>query len=187
MKRFRWKIILFIVLTGFVLWAQEEVRMDLQVNLFLKILKYDRNITQRGADGLKLGVLYNPDNKKSVRAKQDFEKKFNSLDDKSVKDIQVILIPIKGSAELSKSIKSYGINLLYIAPGFDSELSKILDTCSKNKILTMTGVSTYLDKGIAVGLGVKDGKPEIIINTTVSKSVGADFSSNILKLARVIK
>ncbi|MCD6595793.1 YfiR family protein [bacterium] len=187
MKWFRWKIILFIVLTGFVLWAQEEVRMDLQVNLLLKILKYDRNISQRGTEGLKLGVLYNPDNKKSLRAKQDFEKKFNSLDDKSIKDIQILLIPIKGFGELSKSIKSYGINLLYIAPGFDNEISKIIDICSTNKILTMTGVPAYTDNGIAVGLGIKNGKPEIIINTTVSKSIGADFSSNILKLARVIK
>ena len=31
--------------------ADEEVRMDLQINLFIKILRYDRNIGERGAQG----------------------------------------------------------------------------------------------------------------------------------------
>ncbi|RKZ32016.1 hypothetical protein DRQ33_06695, partial [bacterium] len=63
MKRFWWKIILILILASVFIQAQEQVRMDLQVNLFLKILKYDRNISERGAEGLKLGLLYDPDNK----------------------------------------------------------------------------------------------------------------------------
>ncbi|RKZ30104.1 hypothetical protein DRQ33_08170, partial [bacterium] len=76
---------------------------------------------------------------------------------------------------------------LYITPGFDNNLSQILDICSENNILSMTGVPSYAESGTAIGLGIKNDKPEIIINLKVSKQIGADFSADILKLARVIK
>ncbi len=181
------KVILLLVLTFIVLVAQDEVRLDLQINLFMKILKYDRNISQRGAEGLKMGLLYNPAVKKSVRTKEDFEKKFNELQEKQIKNITLLLIPIKGYNELSNAISNYDINLLYITSGFDNKLVSILDKCKTEKILTLTGYPEYAEQGTTIGLGIKDDKPEIIINTIVAKEIGADFSADILKLARVIK
>jgi len=49
MRQYYRKLIFMILISSAVLWAQDEVRMDLQVTLFMKLLKYDRNITQRGA------------------------------------------------------------------------------------------------------------------------------------------
>ena len=165
----------------------DEVRMDLQVNLFLKILKYDRNIAERGKNGLKLGVLYNPASKKSTKAFKDFQENFNQIENRTVNGIQVFLIPIKGYEALSSSVKSYGVNIVYIASGFDSQLDDILSFCRSNKILTLTGVPKYAEKGVAVGLGIKMKKPQIIINNPVAKELGANFSADILKLAKVIK
>ena len=165
----------------------DEVRMDLQVNLFLKILRYDRNISKRGANGLKLGVLYNPASKKSTKAFTDFQEQFNQIESRTINDIQIFLVPIKGYEELTKSIKSYGVNIVYIAPGFDSNLSDVLNVCKSNSVLTLTGVPKYAEKGVAVGLGIKMKRPQIIINNSVAKEVGANFSADILKLAKVIK
>ncbi|RLF26197.1 MAG: hypothetical protein DRN14_07250 [Thermoplasmata archaeon] len=187
MRQYYRKLIFMILIVSAVLWAQDEVRMDLQVTLFMKLLKYDRNITQRGAEGLKLGVIYNPNNKKSVKTYRDFEKEFNSLESKSVKGMTIILIPVKGADQLQSAIKNYGINMLYVCPGLDDQLSRIVQTCSENKILTMTGYPPYADKGVAVGLSVENGKPRLVINTTVSKQVGSNFSADVLRLARVIK
>jgi len=167
--------------------AENEVRVDLQVNLFMKILRYDRNIASRGEEGLKLGILYNPEDKNSLKFKDGFVEEFNLLDEKSVNDIPMLLIPIRGTEEISKAIASYHIGLLYIGHGFDNQLNSILMKCHESSILTLTGVPEYAERGVAVGLGVKDGKPEIIINHTVAKEVGADFSADILKLARVLK
>ena len=181
------KLIWLLFIPSVLLWAQEQVRMDLQVTLFMKLLKYDRNITRRGAEGLKLGVLYNPDDPRSVKTYKEFEKKFNMLDNKTIKGMTVILVPVKGAKSLAAAIKNFGINLLYICPGFDSQLSDILRVCNENKVLTMTGYPPYADKGVALGLAVKDGKPQIVINNSVAKQVGSNFSADVLKLAKVIQ
>jgi len=167
--------------------AQEQVRLDLQINLFMKILRYDRNIAERGEEGLKMGVLYNPADKKSVKLKDDFLEEFDLLEDKTIKDIPLFVLAVAGAAELDKAIENYHINILYIAPGLDNQMDSILKTCEENSILSLTAVEKYAENGVAVGLGIVDEKPEIIINTSVSRAVGADFGADILKLARVIK
>ncbi len=180
---------MLILMIPFALAAQQidEVRMDLQVNLFLKILRYDRNISKRGEGGLKLGVLYNPASTKSTKAFADFKKEFDQVESRTINKIQIFLVPIKGYEELEKSIKNYDVNIVYIAPGFDSKLSDILNICKSNSVLTLTGVPKYAEKGVAVGLGIKMKKPQIIINNSIAKEVGANFSADILKLAKVIK
>ena len=189
MRRCLKYIVLFLLLMIAVSIAQEqEVRMDLQVNLFFKILRYDRNIANRGEQGgLKIGVLYNAGNKKSMETWEDFKKEFEQLDEKSLNNIPVFLVPVKGKSELEKAITDYGVNILYIATGFDSQLNNILSTCKAESVLTITGVPRYAEKGVAVGLDIKISKPVIVINTAVAKAVGANFSADILKLAKVIK
>ena len=167
--------------------AQEEVRMDLQINLFMKILRYDRNIGERGKQGLKIGVLYEPTSKSSIKTWESFEEEFNLLTDKTINEIPIFLVQVKGYAELPKAIENYGINVLYICPALDAQLDNILKLCKEKTILPITGVPQYAEKGVAVGLDIKKDKPVIIINTTVAKDVGANFSADILKVAKVVK
>jgi len=187
MKGFLSSILIALLIIPVFAAEQEEVRMDLQVNLFLKILRYDRNIGERGAQGIKMGVLYNPSDKNSIRTWENFQKEFEQLGEKTINSIPIFVIQVKGVEELSKAIENYNVNVLYIAQGFDSQLASILSTCQKETVLTLTGNPAYAEKGVAVGLGVKAGKPEIIINNQASKDAGANFGADILKLARVIK
>lgn len=180
--------ILAILLLIAVVDAQDMVRVDLQVNLFMKILKYDRNLSRRGEGGIKIGVLYNPADKKSTNLATQFENEFNLLSNKTINDIPVFLVTVKGLSELPKAIENYKLNTLYISSGFDDNIGQVMEVCVENKLLTLTAVPKYVEQnGVAVGLGSKKDKPEIIINTNSSKEAGADFSVDILKLSRVIK
>jgi hypothetical protein len=53
-------------------------------------------------------------------------------------------------------------------------------------MLTLTGVAEYVRAGIAVGIGVRDDRPEILVNLAAARAAGADFSAQLLLLARVI-
>lgn len=52
--------------------------------------------------------------------------------------------------------------------------------------MTFTGVPKYVEQGIAVGIGIQDRKPKIHINLSASKAEGAEFSSQLLKLAEIV-
>jgi hypothetical protein len=55
-------------------------------------------------------------------------------------------------------------------------------------ILTITGVPSYVEGGISIGLGLKsNSKPEILVNMGSIKSEKHDISSQLLKLAKIVK
>jgi hypothetical protein len=103
--------------------------------------------------------------------------------------VSCIEIPFTSGDALSSSIKTNAISVIYIAPGNSNNISAITQASQSGKILTITGVPDYVEKGLSVGIGLKadDNKPEIIINLPISKAEGSDFDANLLKLARVIK
>jgi hypothetical protein len=77
--------------------------------------------------------------------------------------------------------------LIYVAPLRAYDVTKISNLSKKLKILTLTGVNEYIDFGLSITIGVKGDKPQIIINLPSAKAEGADFSSQLLKLATVIE
>ena len=66
------------------------------------------------------------------------------------------------------------------------ETEKITGVSRAKKVITLTSVPDYVESGLAVGIGVKGGKPRIIINLPAAKAEGANFSSQLLRLAKVI-
>ena len=55
-------------------------------------------------------------------------------------------------------------------------------------ITTATGVPEFVQRGIAVGIGMKaDKKPDILINLPSSRSEGSEFDASLLRIATVVK
>ncbi len=99
-------------------------------------------------------------------------------------------------AQLDKSIEAKGISpeeieqnikntdVVYFMPGLQ-EKSKI---CKANKVLTITGISKYVEEGdISIALGILNDKPKIFINVTSLKSEEQNLSSDLLRIAKVYK
>ena len=61
--------------------------------------------------------------------------------------------------------------------------------CSRRKspITTVTGVPDYVRRGVAVGIGMAQNKPKVLINLPSSRSEGSDFDANLLRIATVLK
>ncbi len=68
-------------------------------------------------------------------------------------------------------------------------MEKLLDikvnSASKHEQETREELA-YVNQRFAVGLEIKDQKPEIIINLSSTRAEGSDFSANLLKLCRII-
>ena len=48
------------------------------------------------------------------------------------------------------------------------------------------GVPVFVEDGLAVGIAMKGNRPLVVINLTASKAEGADFSSQLLHIAKII-
>ncbi len=161
----------------------------LQYQLFLKILKYDRNLTAKMQPEFVIGILYQSGFRNSEQAMEAFRKAVQATGQKEFPDVSIKPVPIDldGEPDLEKTLVSGKVGLIYVAPLRGYDLKAITSLSHARKVITLTGVPEYAEKGLAVGVGLKGESPEIIINLPAAREEGSDFSSSLLKLARVIE
>ena len=170
--------------------AQEmPVPVDLQLPLFTKILTFDKNLEQRAGDSLRITVVYQKLYRYSDNTREAFFSTAGIMGLRKINGIPIVLLShdLHTAEELQKFISEQKIDIIYIAPLRAVPVDEITGLSRELKVLSISGVTDYMQQGVSVGLDIKGDKPEIIINKNNSGQEGADFSSRLLHLARIIK
>ena len=108
----------------------------------------------------------------------------------SIKNVPIrfTAIEYKDPESLDKAVRGSKVNVLYIAPGNAEGLDALMKLSRKGGITTATGVPEYVQRGVAIGIGIKpDKKPDILINLPSSRSEGSEFDASLLRIATVVK
>ncbi len=181
-------MILFL-LSGIAFCQTPELPAEVQWKLFEKILHFDRNLKVRSGKEITIGILYQSRYRSSLNTAENF---YNAVVRSKIKQIDYIPIrlirfDLSDPSKLENMLLNNEIDILYISPLRAFELINITNLTRKFGILTMTAVPEYAEQGISVAVGLKSEKPEIYINVSASKDENIDFSSKILKLAKVIE
>ena len=169
--------------------AQEiAVPVDVQATLLLKTLTFDRNLKARVGQELVIGVLYQRMFKTSNNIKDDWLRAISEAKVPTMIGLpyRSVAIDAHNDDQLLAELVAQGVDVLYLTPLRAVDLKGITGICRDRQILTLTGVPEYVDSGIAVGIGIKGERPQIIINLNAARTAGADFSSQLLKLAKVL-
>jgi hypothetical protein len=169
--------------------AQEmELPVNVQWALLPKILAFDRNLTSRASDTLTVGVLFQERFRKSLDVKEEFIRAVGDSPELIAGSLAIRCIPldIGENPDWEGLVLQNRPDILYITPLRAVDLTAVTRVTRKYDILTMTGVPEYVEGGVSVGIGLRGGNPEIVINREAAAAEGADFSSKLLKLARVI-
>ncbi len=181
--------LIFILTINLVVAQTVEVPVELQHSLFMKILSFDKNIKARAGSEIIIGIIYQKNFKISLDTKDEILKAFSKSPVKDINNIPVRFVPIDIDEEtdLGASVTKYGISVFYVAPLRATQLSSIIALARSKQIRTMTGVPDYVVSGLALGIGAKGGKPLILVNLAAAKMEGANFNSQLLKLAKIIE
>ncbi len=164
------KLLSYVVIAFAFSWAAQVNAAGLpakvQANLILKILGFEKSTTASGAASIH--VIDAPD----VAAA-----------------LESMVGRRAGKAKLtvvtqSSSVPSEKVSALYI--GSESQLDEGLEYTHKNNVMSVTGNSALVDKGVTLGLGVEAGKPKFILNLSASKDEGLDWNPAILKIASAV-
>jgi hypothetical protein len=98
-----------------------------------------------------------------------------------------VTIEYTGPADLERVVKERKISALYLAPGNAKALPAILKLSQELHLTTLTGVPDYVRRGAAVGIGVAQNKPQILINLAAARAEGSDFDASLLRIATVLQ
>lgn len=165
------------------------LRADLQVPLILKVLTYDRHFESKAGREVGIGIVYNPEEPDSVAAaNQIFETLFRFAD-KTVKRLPIrrYLLEYSSPEKLERSISEREISVLYVAPGNAKNLEVITRLSQARSVTTTTGVPDYVRRGVAVGIGLSDDRPQILINLASARAEGSEFDASLLRIATVLR
>ncbi len=157
-----------------------------QFQLVLKVLTAERNRPLETRKALTIGIVYRRESPDSRSVKDGLAAEIEKgTADRRAPPVRFGLIDV--SADLASQFTRTNPDILYVSPlpGFD--LDPIVSLTRARKILTFTGVPAYVQSGLSVGFESDRGDARILINRTAYLAEGADFSSKLLKLARVIE
>lgn len=170
--------------------AQEmAVPMNVQVPLLLKILTFNRTQQPKTGGEVVIGIVYQGKFRTSLNVKDEFMKEIGSPPSAKLYPYPMRCLPIDlgNAGDLIGTLGEVNVDILYVTPLRAVAMETITAVSRAKKIITMTGVPEYVESGLAVGIDAKAGKPLIVINVTAAKVEGSEFSSQLLKLSKVIE
>jgi hypothetical protein len=168
-------------------WAQEvEVPIDVQIPLFLKVLAFDRQFRVRATNELVVMVAYQSGNRQSTSAKDNalraLAEQTLSAEGLAVRAVAVDL----DQGGLRAALRQHKASMLYITPVRGVDIEEIASAAQAARVRTFSGVTTYITRGLAVGVRRIGDRPKLVVNLRAARLEGADFSAEFLKLVQVV-
>ncbi len=168
--------------------AYAPAKADQQFAYIAKVLTFDRNLKVRAGDGIVIGILYQDGHKRSRLAMEQLERSIDQSPLRRIRGLPFRYVPIRmvngkvSAIELTR----HSVDVLYVTPLSGVDIRGVAETCREFGVTSWTGVSSYVEAGLAVAVVESGGKPQVVVNLPAARAEGANFSSQLLKLARVV-
>lgn len=173
--------------SSYLIGQRVKAPIDLQLKIIPKILSLEKNLVRSNEKNYNLSVLYSKEQRNSAQVFASFSKAVNEFGIR-IKNKEATVLPfdISSKGSFRSFVRSNKIKLLYITPLRGVDISEITKICKEESVLTITGVEDYIENDVSVVLSLEQSKLQIMINPTSSKQEGADFSSRLLRIAKLI-
>lgn len=185
-------IVAVLVISGLVAAARPLVAQDMDVPvqvhvpILLKVISFDRQLRSRSAREVVVGVVMQGRNRASAvagaAAAEIFATPGTTVDGLPVRVVVVDL----DHQSIRQVLAQSSLTHLYVSPLRAIDISDLASRARAAGIVTMTGIPEYLERGLSVGVGLRGGRPRILVNVGASRAAGAEFSAELLKLADLV-
>jgi hypothetical protein len=166
-----------------------DIPPERQTMILTRALAYDNNLRGRVGDSVVVAIVFKSGSSASESAADSMLKAWKPLESAKVQDLpfRVVKVAYSSRESLKSAIGPQGIDALYCCPGLEGDLGAIRELSHKEHVLTIGAREEFVQGGISLGVFVVDGKMTVTINLPASREEGASFSSELLRLAHVIR
>ncbi len=184
-KGLRWLIL--ISLLSLPVAAETTVPISLQVELLKKVVRFERGFTGRTGDHVTLLVIRKAGNAESERATTQLLAAFSATNDFAGKPPTATALDYSTPAALKAAIGSSGAQLVYLTTGLSADMAPIATALEGVTAITVSTDGDQVDQGAVLGFELVSSKPKIAINLAQARRQGLDFSSDLFRVARVVR
>ena len=188
MKKVFLILFIFAVIDGILFPMSGSTALKTQYVLLLKMLTYNKSFLNKSTGKVIIGIVFQNSYRFSADEKDAL---VNVIDESDLKvenrSVDYILMDVSESTHLEYYGKSSSIDVLFVLPMRGINIGTITAFSQKYKIMTFTSSPDYMNVGISACVNMDGEKPVIIINRNSTRSEGVDFSSQLLRVARIIE
>ncbi len=151
----------------------DDVDADLASKIILKIMMLDQDLLKKTGGKIEIGVIGSP------AALAAFTKLKGSTIDK---DSAISVGNVVAYDSLPPGQKP---TLVFVGEGADP--AAVTKYTRGNHVLSVTNVSSFVDRGVTLGVGLENNKPKVLLNLTGSESEGMNWDPKILKISKTVR
>jgi len=160
-----------------------------QVSLIQKILKQDRTIAKQSDGVITIGLVYFSGDSRLVEAeKTEIINAFHYLDGQTIKGekIKNVEIQFDDMGSFKQQCATNNVDILYIMPAEKTKVRPVTQYTAQQKILTITGMIDHMTQWVSIAVAKAGDSNKIFLNLEQSKTEGASFPANFLKITQMV-
>ena len=151
----------------------ESVDVELASKIILKIMMLDQDLQKKTGGRIQIGVIGSP------QAVAAFTKlKGSAIDKESTFSIATVV----AYDAMPPSEKP---TFIFVGEGADPAI--VTKYTRGNGVLSVTNVSSFVEKGVTLGIEMENNKPKVLLNLTSSESEGLNWDPKILKISKTVR
>jgi len=163
---------------------------EVQVPLLFKILTFDRRVGTRPAGNvIVIAVVFQTGYRASLVARNQIVEALKAMEDSTISGHPVRWVAVEwiDEEQVRLALIRERTDVVYVTPLRGVELHPLVRTARAAGMTTFTGVPLYVEQGVALSIGIVRERPQIIVNLAAARAEGSDFTSQLLRLCKVIE
>lgn len=154
-----------------------DIPAGLMVKIVMAAIAYDHSIDTRFGDTVKVGIVG-----ASGRA-TEIKSVLEGYADKKLKGKPLELITLDRD-----DLENQDLDLVFFSEALGGDARRLADACQRQNATCVSADEAGVAAGVPLGVELTpDGKPKLLINLEAAKASGANFSAQVLKLARLVE
>lgn len=167
--------------------ARAAVPLKLQAQLLAKVSAYDRNMKKRAGDRVRVIVAQKEGSTGSRRVAKRFLSALESIDEIAGLPHESSRASFSSTTELREVVEKEQAAVVYLAGDMDELAREIREVLDGLSVLSVTSNPGDVRRGIVLGFDLIEARPKILIHLPAAKSQKVQFSTRLLKLAKVYR
>jgi len=170
-------------------WSEELMPEPRYASFLARALVYDGNLKERAGVSIAIAVLYSRSDGDSTRSAEHMAAALKTLELTKILDLPVTthLFEVDTAEALEKAVLTHGIDAFVVCPCLEKKRQLIKSVSEKRKVITFGVTSAQVRAGLSIAVYQEDGKSKILVNLPASRTEGAAFTGDLLRLSEVIR
>jgi hypothetical protein len=160
--------------------AAAEIPPSHKVKVLLTALSFDKSLKTRASGKIVIGVLGNC---ATTTALQE-------ASGKAINGLPIAVESLgewKSGSDLEQVLKKNAVTVLFVCSVPGDSWGALTKAANKEKAVTLAEDASWVEDKLALGVGEKNGRAELVINLEAARAAGAEFDARIFGVARVVQ